>query len=566
MTGLFAVIPFRDSLPRIAYVSPFIGLMIYALGLSSAYLAGINLHTASILILCVSSLITVLACCFTGFRPFLNITWIEAVFCVAVIGLLAFLIDHATITAHTPAVLYMDGTDHLGYAHVADWLRMHPRSIAPVVDSFIPYQSWPAYMFAIDPRFGAYYLLTLASIVRSVPATFAYDFSCTVVLSSAVFGVAGAFAFKRSSFLLAVAGLFLSAWFDYSRGGYFGKILGYPAVLILIGLLLAWRKKDSSLPVFLLIAVFSVATSILHSGMATAVLLFSFGLAEAIPLQVFNFKESFKVFFMRSTEIGFLIFLSLTAAGILSRPAPAAGIPDYGLNWRYILTRVLDLNNQGVDLVGSSRLKIGLLVFVAILAHSVLLFLAVRKKNKPAVGLLAGLPIILVILWVTHRDAIAFQFIGIVFPMAICGAILLLDEARTKILFTFTLASLLLLIVVRIPRFEGSVMRYAISPPATAIYKLSDFDQIEAHVGTSNLEVDMNSPNPAIAALVELGRRFPHLQWSEAGWNTVVRYRQWPHPVYPERARFVLQGRDSQKTPQSDLVFETPEYKLYRRQ
>jgi len=59
------------------------------------------------------------------------------------------------------------------------------------------------------------------------------------------------------------------------------------------------------------------------------------------------------------------------------------------------------------------------------------------------------------------------------------------------------------------------------------------------------VEVDISLPQPAIALLVELGRRNADVQWSPAAWKVILGYRKlWspPHYTQPGKWRIVSPG------------------------
>jgi hypothetical protein len=125
----------------------------------------------------------------------------------------------------------MDGSDHSGYAQVADWLRDHPAVIHPNETPEVPYETWPSIMFAQDARFGAFGFLAIIAFLHHGGAIFSFDFACAVALSAAIITLLFCFSASVLSRVLLAVGLFASSWLDYAHGGYLGKILNYPAVL-----------------------------------------------------------------------------------------------------------------------------------------------------------------------------------------------------------------------------------------------------------------------------------------------------------------------------------------------
>jgi hypothetical protein len=109
--------------------------------------------------------------------------------------------------------------DVLGYAIVADWLRLRPGDVAflPSPDDW--YGVWPQILFLGDPRFGAFNLLAVVSVCSGRSGPFAYDLASAVVLAAASLGVAALFARRRSTFGILTAAVFTGFWFDWNRAG-----------------------------------------------------------------------------------------------------------------------------------------------------------------------------------------------------------------------------------------------------------------------------------------------------------------------------------------------------------
>src|SRR6266550_902618 len=183
----------------------------------------------------------------TGRRPRLK----DAAFFVLVAGLVAVVFtwanSAASIVTKGTSVLYADGTDQLGYAHMADWIRDHAPAdkmsfaAVPRGDPSLPYESFPNIMLGDEPRLGAFAFLGIVGFFERVPSAFAYDSACAIALAAGVLGVAAVFATGRLTFLVLAFGLSVSHWYDFQRAGYFGKALAYPAIFFAVGLFLHRR-------------------------------------------------------------------------------------------------------------------------------------------------------------------------------------------------------------------------------------------------------------------------------------------------------------------------------------
>src|SRR5258705_771811 len=80
-----------------------------------------------------------------------------------------------------PGLLYSHGTDHLGYAQMADWIRMRIQNSPLTLSQDDVYGSFPDILLNRDPRFGNFFLLALISTISGRPGGFAYDLTCAIV-------------------------------------------------------------------------------------------------------------------------------------------------------------------------------------------------------------------------------------------------------------------------------------------------------------------------------------------------------------------------------------------------
>lgn len=124
---------------------------------------------------------------------------------LAIVAVASFVIAPIVMAASVyrgePALLYLDGADHTGYAVAADWYRSHsPQTVMPdgtvgpaIADPTQPYPSGVQLMFEVGTRGGAYAYQALVSMLSGQPAMFAYDAAITVALIAACLGCAAIF-------------------------------------------------------------------------------------------------------------------------------------------------------------------------------------------------------------------------------------------------------------------------------------------------------------------------------------------------------------------------------------
>jgi hypothetical protein len=525
--GIGFLTPFVAN-PRVIYFSaPLVGLLVVTFGANALYTLlrfeyAYSALTAAACCLALTALRLVMA------RPSLDRRTILA----GLVGLFvisAFAVvtnDFATIKLHGPAVFFMDGTDHAGYSHLADWLNLHGIGSGPAESPDRPYESWPAYMFAYDPRFGSFGLLAIIARLHGTSGIFSYDVACAIVITATALGVAAVFGRSLGLVFFLALGLLVSHWFDYAHGGYFGKLIAYPAMLFVCGLTLNYLRSPSFEQLSMLM-ILSAAVGTMHSGAATTFLLaFVFGVAlVAIAI----WRDEHTQISTAAFLCGLVAAMPLIASGVLARPLNI-GFPDYKLPWSYIVPRILDLESQGVALSGLSPAWLQAQVAVALAAWSGLLALAVHCRNACATGLLGGSAILLIGTMATGAGGVAFQLIGYFYPAVICGAVALVADGRTA--RAIALAVAVLTIAQRVPRFIGATDRYAFHQNEQYRFSASEIDRLADEIGSQTVQIDVDVPPPAILLLIELGARQLGLQWSQRGWDTVLGYRGWPLPVW----------------------------------
>ncbi len=522
------------------FAAPLIGMLVVPFGTNTLYsLLQIEYSRAALMsaICCVILTSLRLRRYFAKSLPSAGSLYFGA-FAALVSALAVLTNDAATLGAHGPAFFYFDGSDHGGYAHLADWLGNHTVKTLPIGSPDRPYESWPALLFAIDVRFGAFGLLEIMAQLNRTSAIFAYDPACAVILSAAALGVAGVFARTPSAFVFLTLGLFVSHWFDYAHGGYFGKIIAYPAALVVAGLVLRAMPKVT-VENLVVLACIAAAMGIMHSGAGSAFLMIPILGVSIAAIAVWR-RDNIQL----STAIllcGTIVALPIVAAGLSARPV-GAGYPDYSLTWTYVWPRLLDLENQGVAISGISPSWLLSYFALTLAIWAVLLGIAILARSVAAVGLLGGPAILLLVLTITGANALTFQLIGYFYPATLCGAFVVLAEVPRRTLSV--LALIVLMIGQVLPRFAGAVDRYALHQNQRYVFTAAEIDRIAGHIGAQAVEIDVPDVLPAIFLLVELGRRKLNLQYSDQTWNTLFRYRGWTPPVQQTKPELVLRQTD----------------------
>src|SRR5262245_20815096 len=151
--GGFVVVPFRHALPFGALAAPLSGLLLLAFGASFSYnVLGLPLDVGFLGTGTLGLAATVWTMRRAATRPCWRRLLVPAVLALVLAGATTAMAESTSIVLGHPGLQYGFGTDHLGYAHMADWIAAHPPSERPRVDPAVPYESWPALMSDTDPR------------------------------------------------------------------------------------------------------------------------------------------------------------------------------------------------------------------------------------------------------------------------------------------------------------------------------------------------------------------------------------------------------------------------------
>jgi hypothetical protein len=576
LAGGFMTAPFRAGRRFILLLSPAGGMLTLALLVTLFYTTdklSFQQSAALALVLCVS--LTVLSS--IRWRPSRLDLCTSIVLLLSIAAIATGMFCAATLIAGSPSILYIDGSDHGGYAHAADWLLSHSFSQQPLLSPEYPYDSWPVMMFTGDFRYSAFVFMTLMAMLNQTSGLFAYDLACAVAFSVAVLGIAAVFA--RS--MLTIVGLSLclmtTTWFELGRDGFFGKLMAYPSCLFLLGLFMT-SYRGMSLQKMASFVLFTVGVATMHSGFITA---FFFGAVAGLFIcaDAFFEKDRHQAHLTeRFMVLAAIMLVALATNGMFSRPVPGPGNPaGYFVDWASLLPHLLEIQNPTRNYLPVPESYLPFLSVTAFLLHVALVAIAVLRRNAIAVALTASPLLIFLLLIVldaagaTSSRYATYQFVSIFASFGLCGAACLFDDPaknRAPIRRMVPIAAMCaVLILVRMPRTIKSLQTYVFNPPNTQIYRLADFDAIAAVAGANPLLADVRDDLSAIAALVELGRRGIKLQWSPASWKVVVGYRAWASPTYANEPTLILVDKrisDDQRSPIGPelVVYESAQYRL----
>lgn len=560
LAGGWAILPYGRRLRYGILAAPLAGLLSVVLGTATLYTIGdLSLRLSAVLSGGCFTLFTLVVLVVGGVPRFGPRSLWPLGMLLAVAVVITLTVDAATIRAGGPALLYTDGTDHLGYAQLSDWLANHPILMAPKASAQKPEPAWAEFIFRLDPRFGSFHFLAIIQSLRGRSGAFSYDSACSVALCAGILAVAGVFARSWQSLLLLVGGLVVSCWFDHSRCGYLAKILGYPSTLLVLGLFFALPQAAPPRLLAVLV-VMAGATSIVFPGVASATLIG----ATALPyLLLVRRGERLN----RAALLALLVVVCGLTSGLPARPVYVLPSRDAGPTWQYLFPRILDLENQGTFLSGMSPAILAAAIVTAASIWAILILIAVLTRDPTALALLAGPFVLLLSLMPAGERLPVLQLIGIIYPFSLCGAAHLIDELTEGLpeptpgrAVVLTLAGLM--IALRVPRYIGAVERYAGSKVHPGwVFSKHDTNRLLRAIRRRPVLVDISNANRAVFVVTELGRRDLALRWTPRTWRALFGYTDLQLPSYPMPAPLKLVSADEPDVT-SPVVYQTANLKL----
>jgi hypothetical protein len=482
----------------------------------------------------------------------------------------------------SPGLLYAHGTDHLGYAHIADWLQGPIGNVGATPNPDDWYGSWPQIMAVGDPRFGSFAFLALVSLFSGRSGTFAYDLGCAVVLAASSLGVAAVFARRPVTFGVLAGGLFTSFWFDWSRTGYLGKTTAYPAIILVAGLLFAWMDQargDGPHRLFPLAAVaaLTAGAAVLFPGVVIALFV---GLLGATFLVVTALRPEEPAPAPARRRIGdllvaiaLLVALAFLTTGSLARPLFLFGRTPLPWTWPELLVRAMEVDGLMLGRTGLPAAVVWALPSALLVVSASLAALAVLTRVPAAAAALIAPLALLGTLAAADLRWQAMNFIGLFGPLLLCGTAALADALARRAPRSWMTAGVLVVLVATVvshlPRFAATAAFHggAATPPLSR-FSARETEALAVAIrreGGSALVDTGGGPHFAIFLLVELGRRGIPLQWTERAWKPILGYRPWPVPTYATRAPLRIVTRTGEGAPAgSRSILRTTQYELLR--
>lgn len=481
-----------------------------------------------------------------------------------------------------PGLMYVHGTDHLGYAHIADWMQMHQGNIGATLDPTDWYASWPSLLYAMDPRFGSFTLLSLISMAAGRPASFAYDLCSAVVIAIGALGIAGLFARRPLTFALLTFGVLSGYGFDWSRGGYLAKVFSYPASILTAALFIAWardvraRTQRSEMVAFVGTAAIAAGAALAFSGLVTSLFLLLLGGTFLVFEMWFRPLPSRRRRAMATTTclvgLGLLAALSILSGGIFARPLFFAVNTPLPWSWPELLARVAEFDGLIPGRTLFSPSAVWILTLAQLALWAVVGVLAFTARVPLAAAFLVAPLLLLAGLFAKDLRWHAMNFISLFGTPALCGAIALVDALHADQRARWARRAVTLAIVVMIawhlPRFWATASLHGgPTTPAAHRFSAQETDRLASAIlregGSAVVDVGDN-PQFAVFLLVEMGRRGVPLEWSDTSWRRAMGYRPWPAPKLATPPPLRIRVKDQGGRLSAPLVLVTTQFELRR--
>lgn len=583
LIGFFTLVPFRDTIKYPLLASPLAGGFILTIGTILLYdVAHFPLLTAAMIVSGCGCLFSIMTFYFIPQRiskDELELLTLAAIVC----GFVTYITNYATIHFGCPGFSYIRGTDHLGYVQVAEWLQNHLVSQSPILSPNAPEFSWTHFVYKDDnPRFGSYFYLAIITALRSGSSMFNYDFACGIALITGYMGVSAVIAKKRSTFMLLLLGLLFGIWFNYSRSGYFAKILTYPALIYTIGVFLNAKKPLSSIQIAVL-SLFFCAIGTFFPGVNVGLLFIAFSLIYVLIRVIYHRLEinssSDSILQIGQDLIVAALFggIMIITSGILSWPSSYAVAPmDTLMPILSIFSYLVEINNM-IPTVLKFTECIYLLLFTILIVTFCAISIKIREKIASTfflfpLTLIIGLLSLLILKEDLIIQWISYELVGLYYPFMLCGVIVLLDKwaltpNKYQMQFMFGILACILVLWAQLHKFSKDVEHFAGKKINTDLqFSKNQVDKLIEAI--SNKPVYVNGAgmdtNRALPLLVYVKPQVSRLEWAPTAWQKIVGYRHWAMPVKNSNPTLIIELINQPLNKYCSVKFKTQQYRLVK--
>lgn len=562
--GGFSLIPFRHQIRYPILAAPMAGMLLWAMGVFIIYsFAGLSVETAAIITGIIYTTITIASLIYLKPTIYWHDVFFISILVVIMAAICTYLSNFTSIKFGHTGFLFREGSDHLGYAIMADWLNAHLVKQLPIVNPSVPYQSFPALLagndheiLINDPRFGSFFSLAIISLLFGQSSTFSYDIACGIILLTSYLGISTLYSRTPKILVLLLLSFFTSFWFVLSRTGYFGKIMGFPSIIFILGFYFLQQDHDDATKenkfCFIVTLALTFAAAMVYPGFVLAAFLIIVGGLFLVfkSIDIGRNLNHIKLIKLRD-DAGLLfvmILIAFAAPGLLSVPRYFLPLGmEFPLSWYQVFLTQLDLRPLAYDeiLTWYTPYVSTLFLIGSVLIITLSLFITLIKRNIIASTLLGSVIIFLILPYLLGDKWLAYELTASIYPLSVCGCAWYLGELelfiKNKNLTSLFILTMMLAIGIRIPSFIESIHRYvAYGVPPSMQYSKKELDYLADKINTAPVLVDIPNVMFALPILVEFGRRDMNLQWTPNSWKAILGYRNWQAPKIQSNTRLIL--------------------------
>jgi hypothetical protein len=397
-----------NKLPSISkrlLVAPFSGVIIIVLGVIFFYTLGFTLALSTTLSLIPSVAISIfylipLTFKIIFFKEFWRNISCKVFLPILTITLLTNLLCNSnTLREKSPSLRMENGDNAIGYSLNANWIADHTIQELPSINAKDPIQVIPYQNLRTDQRLGTYvYLAVISKMFLARSAFFSYHIAATVMIAITIIAIASSISINMYFFYIIAALLLLTPLFDLANAGFFGKVLGYPAILYALIITLSNIQLNNKN--LLYIVLLTIATSSFYIYVGTFVIFCFTAFLYLIYQWVHRSERDYSLFYFLlalavisfSCSGGFVVLLG-GADGWQRGP-----LVDCPMNipFRDLLLLVLNINRI-VNTIQIGILFQNLLIVISLAGILMLISLSIILKNRVAF-ILGLLPVILILI------------------------------------------------------------------------------------------------------------------------------------------------------------------------
>jgi len=511
-------------------IAPFCGLIATVLGTTFLYTLGLSLRQSMSLMLIGLSAIGIffLILRYKEIQP-------SSLMAILIVTLITNLLCNSNaLIERAPSMQMVNGDNAIGYSLNADWLCTHIIKQLPSLSVNDPVQVIPYQNLRTDQRLGAYIYVGVISQLIHRSSFFSYTLVASIALAASMLAITGVVTSNMVLFFLMIGLLVLAPFSDLANAGFLGKMLGFPALLFV--LLLIIKNNSPTVKNILLYTMLTIGVVSLYHYMIVCTF-FGISIVLFLIYQWFTRRNNTDNR-GRETPVVFAILIAIAFA--CSGGFVILLGSDGGSGWQRgpFVDSSVNLNLQElVLLILNIERIININPFMGISKFFIVTFTggtiltligsAIALKNRTAFLLVATPIAVMAILLGMKQYWAAYQLSFVFYPFLVLCLGALLNEylhikTARKILW-----SILCCIIFSIPYWKGmwEIKKYYLfSAPKTSRYCEEEIAKIKNIIGTKKVIIDTVGVYNSDPLLIELGREHFNLfftlrSWDMTGWG-----------------------------------------------